>query len=188
MYNVASDIIVITLFIVIRLVYIENHLRILFVASLLQILFSEWCRRLVNTKSRYGYGYLLHETLIIIGLPLGATAPLSLSPSLLFVLQMSTGGGKVAHWFDSTIHAREWLATTTNMRVLDHVSNMSIQTVHAVSLLICGWFSLYIFITRSACIHLVVKCNAVWRSAVHCSATVLGSAVQCKTAGQCGAM
>ena len=27
-----------------------------------------------------------------------------------------------AYWFDSTIHAREWLAPATNLYVLDHVS------------------------------------------------------------------
>ena len=32
------------------------------------------------------------------------------------------GAGRRGYWIDSTIHAREWLAPATNMRILDHVS------------------------------------------------------------------
>lgn len=37
------------------------------------------------------------------------------------IYKLSTGGTKPIVWIDSTIHAREWLATTTNVRMFDYV-------------------------------------------------------------------
>ena len=42
--------------------------------------------------------------------------------------------GRRAYWFDSTIHAREWLATATNLYVMDSVSQSSIVAANLISL------------------------------------------------------
>jgi carboxypeptidase A2 len=39
----------------------------------------------------------------------------------IYVFKIGTGGTKPVLWIDATLHAREWLATTTAVRIFDHL-------------------------------------------------------------------
>lgn len=52
-------------------------------------------------------------------------------------MQISSGSAQRSVWLDSLIHAREWLAGTTVMRLADYVSKTKFHNTAVTTLLVC---------------------------------------------------